>query len=158
MSGSKSKRYSELNLEYPKHIRSLYGLSEKQFVDMCVKGKIKLFSKTKFPMVILDSIANSFYEHRENVVLKLWKYDYEDINEKHEKMKKYLFRFPKCFFRNEWNIPVGYYKVFYKRAMLKVCIFVMEDFIRGICFNWDNENDLEIIYNAFLEGKVDIED
>ena len=60
-----------MNLEYPKHIRSLYGLSEKQFVDMCVKGKIKLFSKTKFPMVILDSIANSFYEHRENVVLKL---------------------------------------------------------------------------------------
>lgn len=148
--------YSELNFEYQKHVRYAFGLTEGQLIDMIAKGNIQVVRVKSKPMVMLDSLAETFYADRDNIVMKRWGYDYEAVKDKYEKIMKPLHGFPRCFFKTE--APLGFYRVFYKKKMLRVLVYVMEDFVRCVCYNRTNQEDLETIFRAFLDGKIDWEE
>ena len=149
--------YSDLNYAPPKLVKAVFGLTDGKFTMLAVEGKFKFKRKYKNPLVFMDSLA-SMYEDRENIVLKRWGYDYEAPKDKYFKMlDTQLKGYPRCFFRVSEEIPEAYYRVFYKGAALKLCVYIYEGFARCICFSRDNENELEQLYVAFEEGKVDIE-
>lgn len=148
--------YSDLNYAPPKVIKAVFGLTDKKFTMLAVEGKFKFLRKYQNPLVYMDSIA-SLYEDRENVVLKRWGYDYEAPREKYEKMLDTRLKgFPRCFFRVQ-DVPEAYYRVFYKGTSLKLCVYVFDGFLRCVCFSRDHEDQMEFLYKAFEEGKVDVE-
>lgn len=148
--------YSELNYACAKHVRYAFGFTEGQFIDMVAKGRIQMYRKYKKPLVVIDSLAEAMYADRDNVVMKRWGYDYESVKDKFDKIMKPLHGFPRCFFKAD--APVGFYRVFYKKRMLRVLVYVMEDFVRCVCYNRTNQEDLETIYSAFLENRIDWEE
>lgn len=148
--------YSDLNYASPKVVKAVFGLSEGKFTMLSVEGKFKFKRKYQNPLVLMDSLA-SMYDDRENIVLKKWGYDYESPKEKYEKMMQTQLKgHPRCFFRLS-DVPEGYYRVFYRSRAMKLCVFVYEGFARCVCFSRDFEDELEQLYFAFDEGKVDIE-
>lgn len=152
-------KHSEFNFACPKHVRYAFGLTEGQLIEMIAKGKVQLYRKrqSKRPKVVIESLAEAFYSDRENVVMKRWGYDYESVEDKFEKTMIPLHGFPRCFFKDE-KAKSGFYRVFHKKKMLSVLVFVMEDFVRCVCYNRTNQKDLETIYSAFMENKIDWED
>lgn len=148
--------HSEYNFACPKHVRYAFGLTEGQLIDMIAKGKVQIYRKGKRPQVDIDSLAEAFYADRDNVVMKKWGYDYESVEDKFEKILQPLHGFPRCFFKAD--APLGFYRVFYKKKMLRVLVYVMKDFVRCVCYNRTNQEDLETIYSAFLENRIDWED
>jgi hypothetical protein len=149
-------RDSEFNYACAKHVRYAFGLTEGQLLDMIAKGRVKMYRRFKNPLVIIDSLAEAMYADRDNVVLKRWGYDYESVHDKYAKAMKSLHSFPRCFFKAD--APVGFYRVFYRKKMLKVLVYVMEDFVRCICYNRPDFRDLETVYGAFAENRIDIEE
>lgn len=148
--------YSDLNYVSPKMVKAVFGLTDARIRDLVKEGKLRLKRKYKNPLVYMDSIAG-LYEDRENIVLKKWGYDYESPEDKYRKMLDTLIKgFPRCFFKAE--IPDGYYRAFYGREALKLCIYAFGGYVRCICFSRERESQLEQLYLAFEEGKVDIED
>lgn len=148
--------YSDLNYATPKMVKSVFGLTDGKFTMLSVQGKFRFKRKYKNPLVLMDSLA-SMYEDRENLVLKRWGYDYESPKEKYEKMMQTMLKScPRCFFRVA-DVPEAYYRVFYRGRALKVCVFVFDGFAKCVCFSREHESDLELIYDAFDKGEVDIE-
>lgn len=149
--------YSDLNYAPPKVVKAAFGLTDGKFTMLAVEGKFRFKRKYKNPLVYMDSIA-SLYDDRDNLVLKRWGYDYEAPKEKYEKMMNtQLCGFPRCFFRVSADVPEAYYRVFYKGEAMKLCVYVFDGFLRCICFDRTREEQLETLYFAFEEGKVDIE-
>ena len=149
--------YSDLNYEPPKVVKAVFGLTDGKFTALAVEGKFRFKRKYKNPLVLVDSLA-SMYEDRENVVLKRWGYDYEAPADKFAKMSKgQLIGRPKCFFRVSADIPEAYYRVFYKGEAMKVCVYIFDGFARCICFDRAKDHQLETLFFAFEEGRVDIE-
>lgn len=150
-------QYSAWNYDSAKLVRYAFGLSEYELVKMVAQGKVQMYRRIKRPLVILDSLGEAMYSDREDrMVMKKWNYDYESVEEKYEKAVKPLHGFPRCFFKAD--APIGHYRVFYKKKMLHVLVYVMEDFVRCVCYNRANHKDLETIYSAFLDGRIDWED
>ena len=148
--------YSDLNYVAPKIVKHVFGLSEGTYTMLAINGSFKFLRKYKNPLITMDSLA-SIYEQRSNVVLKRWGYDYESPREKYAKMlDTQLKGFPRCFFRVN-DVPDGYNRAFHQSRALRLCIYVFDGFARVICFSRENEADLETLYFAFEEGKVDIE-
>ena len=148
--------YSDLNYAPPKVVKAVLGLTDGQFTKLAAEGKFKLLTRYKRPLVHMDSIAG-FYEDRENIVLKKWGYDYESPRDKYNKMLQTVIKgFPRCFFKAD--IPEGYYRAFYNREALKLCVYAFDGYVRCICFSREWEHQLEQLYIAIEEGKVDIED
>lgn len=148
--------HSELNFACAMHVRHAFGLTKGELMNMIVAGKVKMYRKYKDPLVVLDSLAEAMYPERDNMVMKRWGYDYESVQKKYEKVLKKLFCFPRCFFKAE-GAPVGFYRVFLKGRCLKVLVYVMEDYVKCICYNREKEDELETVYRAFLEGSIDWE-
>lgn len=149
--------YSEWNYGSSTQVRYAFGLSEGDLLKMIVQGKVQMYRRFKRPLVILDSLGEAMYSDREDrVVMKRWNYDYESVEDKYEKALTSLHSFPRCFFKAE--APIGHYRVFYKKTMLHVLVYVMEDFVRCVCYNRANHKDLETIYSAFLENRIDWEE
>lgn len=148
--------YSDLNYAAPKMVKAVFGLTDAKIRDLVKAGKFRFLRKYKNPLIYMDSIA-SMFEHRENIVLKKWGYDYESPRDKYKKMMDTLIKgFPRCFFKAD--MPEGYYRAFYKDEALKLCIYAFDGYVRCICFSRDREQQLEQLYLAFEEGKVDIEE
>lgn len=148
--------YSDLNFASPKVIKAAFGLSDAKFVMLSVEGKFKYKRKYKKPLVHMSSVS-SLFEGRENIVLKRWGYDYESPKEKYEKMVTGPLKgLPRCFFRVK-DIPDAYYRVFYNGDAFKVCVFVFDGFMRCVCFDRAKEQQLETLYFAYEDGKIDIE-
>lgn len=149
--------YSDLNYASPKMIKSIFGLTDKDFMVLTVHGKFKFKRKYKNPLVLMDSLA-AMYEDRENIVMKRWGYDFESPKEKFEKMMDTQLKgYPRCFFRVGEDVPEAYYRVFHNGEALKLCVFVYDGFARCLCFTREKEEHLMRLYLAFEEGKVDIE-
>lgn len=149
--------YSDLNYASPKVIKAVFGLTDAKFTMLAALGKFKFKRKYKHPLVYMDSIA-SMYEDRENLVLKRWGYDYESPKDKYAKILKSKWSgMPRCFFRVSEDIPEAYYRVFYKGECLRMCVFVFDGFLRCICYDRTKHEQLETLYFAFEDGKVDIE-
>ena len=149
--------YSDLNYVSPKMVKHIFSLSDGKFTMLAVNGSFRFLRKYKNPLILMDSIA-SIYEGRENLVMKKWGYDYESPKEKYVKMcESHLKGFPRCFFRVN-DVPEGYYRVFGKERALKLCVYVFDGFLRAVCFSRDHEADLEALYFAFEDGKVDLEE
>lgn len=149
--------YSDLNFVSPKVVKAVFGLTDGKFTMLATLGKFKFKRKYKNPLVLMDSLA-SIYEDRENMVLKRWGYDYEAPKDKYEKMMDtMLCGHPRCFFRVSEDVPEAYYRVFYQGRALKLCVYVFDGFARCVCFNRNHEDELELLYRAFEEGKIDIE-
>lgn len=149
--------YSDLNYTSPAQFKAVYGLTEGQFREKVVSGGLTLMTRYKNPLITMDSIGDTFYPETSALVLKRWGYAYEDVYEKYTKMAKTLAGFARCFFVNDRDVPVGFYRVFYRRSCLKVCVFVMEDFIRCICFSRGKDEQLETVYGEFIKGNIEIE-
>ena len=148
--------YSDLNYAPPKVVKAVFGLTDAKFTMLAVEGKFKFKRKYKNPLVYMSSIA-SLFEDRDNVVLKRWGYDFESPKAKYEKMLTGVLKgLPRCFFRVK-DVPDAYYRVFYKGEALKLCVFVYDGFMRCVCFDRSREHQLETLYFAFEEGRVDIE-
>ena len=148
--------YSDLNYATPKQLKAAFGLSDGKFTALAIEGKLQFKRKYKKPLIFMDSVA-SIYEDRENIVLKRWGYDFESPKEKYEKMLATLIKgFPRCFFKVN-DVPEGYYRAFYNGGAMKLCVYIFDGMCRCICFNRDRESELEQLYFAFEEGKVDIE-
>ena len=148
--------YSDLNYATPKVIKAVFGLTDAKFTMLAVEGKFQFLRKYKNPLVQMNSIA-SMFEDRDNIVLKRWGYDYESPKDKYEKMLTGVLKgLPRCFFRAN-DVPEAYYRVFYKGEAFKLCIFVYDGFMRCVCFDRSREHQLETLYFAFEEGRVDIE-
>lgn len=149
--------YSDLNYAPPKVVKAVFGLTDGKFTMLSVQGKFRFKRKYKNPLVLMDSLA-SMYEDRENIVLKRWGYDYESPKEKYEKMMQTMLKgHPRCFFRISGDVPDAYYRAFYRGRALKVCVYVFDGFARCVCFSREHEDELEQLFFAFDEGKVDIE-
>ena len=148
--------YSDLNYVPPKMVKAVFGLSEAQYTKMAANGGFRFYRKYKNPLILMDSLA-SMYSDRENYVLKKWGYDYETPKEKYDKMYESHFKgFPRCFFR-AWDVPDAYYRVFYRGEALKLCVFVIDGFVRIVCFDRTREHQMEDLFFAFEQGKIDIE-
>ena len=149
--------YSDLNYTSVKQLKAVFGLTHMDFVKQVNNGKIRLKRKYKNPLVYVDSIG-TLYEDRENVVMKMWTYDFEPPKEKYYKMLDSMLKgFPRCFFRVSDDVPEGYYRVFHKGTSYKLCVYVFEGFARCVCFSREHEEELMLLYKAFEEGRVDIE-
>lgn len=148
--------YSDLNYATPKMIKAVFGLTDAKFTMLAVEGRFKFKRMYKNPLVYMSSIS-SMYADRENIVLKRWGYDYESPKDKYENMLTGILKgLPRCFFRVT-DVPDGYYRVFYKGDAFKLCIFVYDGFMRCVCFDRSREHQLEQLYFAYENGKVDIE-
>lgn len=149
--------YSDLNYAPPKVVKAVFGLTDGKFTMLSVQGKFRFKRKYKNPLVLMDSLA-SLYEDRENIVVKRWGYDYESPQEKYESMMRTkLTGHPRCFFRISGDVPDAYYRAFYRGRALKVCIFVFDGIARCVCFSREHADELEQLFFAFDEGKVDVE-
>lgn len=149
--------YSDLNYTSPAQFKTAFGLTAGQFRERVVSGGLTLMTRYKKPLITMDSIGATMYPETSALVLKRWGYDYEDVREKYEKMAQTLSGFPRCFFVNDREVPAGYYRVFYNRACLKVCVFVMDDFVRCVCFSRGKDEHLETVYGEFVKGNIEIE-
>ena len=148
--------YSDLNYAIPKVVKAVFGLTDKQYTTYAANGRFRFYRKYKNPLILMDSLA-SFYSDRDNYVLKRWGYDYEVPKEKYQKMYDAHFKgYPRCFFR-VGDVPDAYYRVFYKGEAMKLCVFVIDGFVRIICFDRTREHQMEDLFFAFEHGKVDIE-
>lgn len=146
---------SDLNFLAPKRFRYLFGVTEKGFVDLVRTGRLKIHRKTIHPLVKVESIAEALYADRERMILKKWDYPYSTVEKECEEAVHRLQSFPKCFFRREEHMPLGYYRVFYRKELLKICVYVMDDIVRCVCYNRDAEKDLEVLYRAFLADDIE---
>ena len=146
---------SDLNFLAPQRFMYIFGITKKGFVDLVKEGRLKIHRKTIHPLVKVESIAEALYPDHEKMILKRWDYGFASLETEFHDAVHRLKGFPKCFFKREENMPLGYYRVFYKRELLKVCIYVAEDFVRCVCYNRDAEKDLETIYMAFVENAID---
>jgi hypothetical protein len=148
--------YSDLNYVSPKLVKHIFGLSEGKYTMLAVNGSFKFKRMYKNPLILMDSLA-SMYNDREGLVLKRWGYDYETPKEKYEKMMSTLIKgYPRCFFRVN-DIPEAYYRAFYKGRALKICVFIIEGYARCVCFSRDYESDLELFYDMYDSGNVEVE-
>ena len=148
--------YSDLNYVPPKMVKAVFGLSEGQYTKLAANGGFRFYRKYKNPLILMDSLA-SFYSDRDNYVLKRWGYDYETPKEKYQKMYDAHFKgYPRCFFKVV-DVPDAYYRVFYRGEAMKLCVFVIDGFVRIICFDRTREHQIEDLFFAFEQGKIDIE-
>ena len=148
---------SELNYACAKHVRNAFGWTEGELLNMIVAGKVQMYRKYKDPLVMLDSLATAMYSDRENVVMKRWDYDYESVQKKYAKVVKKLFCFPRCFFTVDGSIPEGYYRVFYRQRMMRMLVYVHDGYAKCVCSNRENDMELEEVFKANLEGRIDWE-
>lgn len=149
--------HSELNFACAKHVRNAFGFTEGELMNLIVAGKVQMYRKYKDPLVVLDSLATAMYSDRENVVMKRWDYDYESVQKKYAKVLKKLFCFPRCFFKAEEGIADGYYRVFYQQRMLRMLVYVMDGVVKCVCYNRENDSELELVYRASIENRIDWE-
>jgi hypothetical protein len=148
--------YSDLNYVAPKVLKHVFGMTDAKFNNLAVTGVFKFLRKYKKPLILMDSVA-LIYQERENIVLKRWGYDFESPQEKYKSLLETRIKgFPRCFFKVK-DIPDAYYRVFYKGRALKICVFVFDGYAKCICYSRDYEEDLELLYNFYEDGKVDIE-
>lgn len=148
--------YSDLNYASPKVIKKVFGLTDAKFTMLAVEGKFRFKRKYKNPLVYMESIA-SMYEDRDNLVVKRWGYDYQDPKEEYLKMKKIYSGFPRVFFRAPEGAMDGYYRVFYKGEAMRVLLYVFDGFVKVVSFSRDFEDELDVLYEQFENGKVDWE-
>lgn len=148
--------YSDLNYALGKDVKTAYGLTQGQFVDLVTSSRLKLIRRYTKHLVTMDNIGKCFYSDRENVVLKRWE-AFSDVNEKFNELKDKLDCFPRCFFRMG-EATEGFYRVFYEGRALKIVVFVLGDgFMRSICYSRGHSDDLEILYKAYEDGRIDWE-
>ena len=148
--------YSDLNYVTPNKLKQVFGLTAGKFTMLAVEGKLRFKRQYKNPLVYMDSVA-SLYEDRDTYVMKRWDHDYEPVEDKMKKMMDTQLKgYPRCFFKSG-DVPDAYYRVFYRGEAMKLCVFVFGGFARVICFDRTRDYQLENLYFAFEEGKVDIE-
>lgn len=150
--------HSELNYAPAKHVRHAFGLTEGELINMIVAGKVQMYRRFKDPLVILDSLGTAMYGDRDTMVMKRWGHDYESIEKKFKKMVKKLHTFPRCFFKVEGDVPQGHYRVFHKGRALKVLVYVLDGYVRCLCYNRDKEEELEEIYCALVDNRIEWEE
>ena len=146
---------SDLNFLAPTRFKYVFGISDVAFLKMVSSGRLKVHRKTIHPLVKVESIAEALYADREQMIFKKWDYAYSTVEKECEDAVNKLQSFPKCYFRREEHMPLGYYRVFYRKELIKVCVYVMEDIVRCVCYNRDAEKDLDLVYRAMLANDIE---
>lgn len=147
--------YSDLNYATPKMVRTVFGLTERDYLERAKEGRFVFLTRYQRSLITMDSLS-SFYRDRENLVAKRWGYDYESPEDKYGKMlDTQLKGFPRCFFR--CDAPDGYYRILHREGAMKICMYVFGGYARCICFSRGKEDELFELYRAYDEGRIDWE-
>lgn len=139
---------SEYNFVSAKDLMRNFPIGRDRLAKTVGKGAMRLVKYKGNYVYPLEAVFDYFYPGNDEVLVKMWNFSYEDIDQKWQSLRQRLKMFPICFFHLPEEKEHGIYRVYDCNRVLKFFVYIKGNECTLQAYNKDAVLDFDRFFQS----------